>query len=1087
MTDKRIFTRARWMIVHFILLAAVVSAGWFITDYLGDRARREILEDNKATTLLLTTHLTDELKTIEGAVKAMAGSPWIVSALTSRRDRDIARANSALDRYNSALDVSVSYVMNVDGITIASSNRNDPDSFVGKSYHFRPYFTQAVTGNPGRYFGLGITSLKRGFYASFPVRNFKGEIVGVVVMKKDLDGMELQLRNHPYYFFVNKNGIIFLSSDPGLVMKSLWPLSQKTEKDLLASKQFGEKPFDVIFQSEVTDGTEVILYGNTYLTSRKVIYPDGWSIVLMTTTARVTIYKAVGVILTIVTCLLIMIPLVITYKTVSSAEAVRRSEERFEQVAQSSQDWIWETDREGRYTYSSRAVKQILGYGPEEMIGKRYYDFYVPEEREELKETFRSFFSRTESFFRIVNKRAHQDGHHVLVESTGVPLINEAGKIIGYRGTNRDITASKHLEEKLRHGEANFRRIFDQSPVGAAIVSLDYCFMRVNDALCRMMGYTQEEFVTLKFTDITHPDHLAADMEQVKRLSAGEIDEYTTEKRYIRKDSSIIWGRLSVRAIREAGGEILHFLPFIVDITERKRAEVALRQSEKKYRELYENLRDGTASVNEQGIITECNSRFLSMLGYTFEEVTRLTYKDITPYQWHEMELRILREQVDVQGYSDIYEKEYSRKDGSTFPTEIQTYLIKDVHGTPCGYWSFVRDITERKKAEEEKEKLERGLIQAQKMEAIGTLAGGVAHDFNNLLMGIQGYTSLILLTTDENNSHHHKLKSIEEQVKKGADLTAQLLGFSRGGRYEIRPFDLNVLIKSTAGMFGRTKKEISIHHKLREDLWPVEADRGQIEQVLLNLFVNAWQAMPKGGDLYLETDNVILDETYVKHFSVVPGKYVKVSVTDTGVGMDEKTQQRIFEPFFTTKEMGRGTGLGLASVYGIVKGHRGIINVYSEEGHGTAFNIYLPATEKEVGDEKVIPETLLKGNETILLVDDEEVIIAVSEEILKSLGYNVLTARGGREAIEKYKANRERISLVILDMVMPEMGGGETFEGLKEINPEVKAILSSGYSLNAQAIRIMEKGCYAFIQKPFTIFSLAQKIREVLDGHLET
>jgi two-component system cell cycle sensor histidine kinase/response regulator CckA len=1087
MADKKIFTRSRWMVVHFILLAAVVSAGWFITDYLGERAKREILEDNKATTLLLATDLTDELKKIEGAVKAMAGSPWIVSALTTHRDGDIARANSALDRYNSALDVSVSYIMDVDGITIASSNRNDPDSFVGKSYHFRPYFTQAVTGNPGRYFGLGITSLKRGFYASFPVRGFDGEIIGVVVMKKDLDGMELQLRNYPYCFFVNKSGIIFLSSDPGLIMKSLWPLSQETEKELLGSKQFGEKPFDVIFQTEVTNRAEVILHGNTYLVSRKVIYPEGWSIVLMTTTARITIYKAVGVILTIVACLLIMIPFVITYKTVSSAEAVRRSEERFEQVAQSSQDWIWETDREGRYTYSSRAVKQILGYGPEEMIGKHYYDFYVPEEREELKETFKGFFGRTESFFRIVNKRVHQDGHHVFVESTGVALINEAGKTIGYRGTNRDITASKHLEEKLRHGEANFRRIFDQSPVGAAIVSPDYRFMRVNDALCRMMGYAQEEFVTLKFTDITHPDHLAADMEQVKRLSAGEIDEYTTEKRYIRKDDSIIWGRLSVRSIREAEGELLHFLPFIVDITERKHAEVALRQSEKKYRELYENLRDGTASVNEQGIITECNSSFLSMLGYTFEEVVRLTYKDITPYQWHEMELRILREQVDVQGYSDIYEKEYRRKDGSTFPTEIQTYLIKDVHGKPCGYWAFVRDITERKKAEEEKEKLEKGLIQAQKMEAIGTLAGGVAHDFNNLLMGIQGYTSLILLTTDENNSHHHKLKSIEEQVKRGADLTAQLLGFARGGRYEIRPVDLNVLIKSTAGMFGRTKKEISIHHKLREDLWPVEVDRGQIEQVLLNLFVNAWQAMPKGGDLYLETDNVILDETYVKLFSVVPGKYVKVSVTDTGVGMDEKTQQRIFEPFFTTKEMGRGTGLGLASVYGIVKGHRGIINVYSEKGHGTAFNIYLPATEKEVGEEKIAPETLLKGNETILLVDDEEVVIAVSEEILKSLGYNVLTARGGREAIEKYTANWERISLVILDMVMPEMGGGETFDGLKEINPHVKAILASGYSLNAQAIKIMEKGCYAFIQKPFTISSLAQKIREALDGHLET
>jgi CheY-like chemotaxis protein len=285
--------------------------------------------------------------------------------------------------------------------------------------------------------------------------------------------------------------------------------------------------------------------------------------------------------------------------------------------------------------------------------------------------------------------------------------------------------------------------------------------------------------------------------------------------------------------------------------------------------------------------------------------------------------------------------------------------------------------------------------------------------------------------------------------------------------------------------MFGRTKTEVSIREKYRENLWAVEVDRGQIEQVLLNLYVNAWQAMPKGGDIYLETDNIILDENYLKHFSVVPGRYVKISVTDTGIGMDDKTQQRIFEPFFTTKEMGRGTGLGLATVYGIIKGHKGIINVYSEMGHGTTFNIYLPSSEKEVAEERSAAENLLKGNETILLIDDEDVIVAVSGEILESLGYNVLTARSGREAIEIYKANREKVALTILDMIMPDMGGDETFDHLKEINPNVKVILSSGYSLNGQAIKIMEKGCYAFIQKPFTIMSLSQKIRDVLDDKM--
>jgi CheY-like chemotaxis protein len=282
--------------------------------------------------------------------------------------------------------------------------------------------------------------------------------------------------------------------------------------------------------------------------------------------------------------------------------------------------------------------------------------------------------------------------------------------------------------------------------------------------------------------------------------------------------------------------------------------------------------------------------------------------------------------------------------------------------------------------------------------------------------------------------------------------------------------------------MIGRTRKEITIRGKYEENLWAAEVDQGQIEQALMNLYINAFQAMPGGGDLYVQTENIIIDENYIKPYKVEPGKYIKISVTDTGVGMDKITQQRIFEPFFTTREMGRGTGLGLASAYGIVKNHDGFINVYSEKGKGTTFNIYFPASEKEIIKEKKIHEEVLRGTETVLLVDDEDMIIDVGQDILELLGYEVLPVMGGEEAVEFYEKNQDKIDMVILDMIMPDMGGGQTYDRLKEINPDIKVLLSSGYSINGQATEILERGCDGFIQKPFNIMDLSQKIRELFD-----
>jgi two-component system, cell cycle sensor histidine kinase and response regulator CckA len=390
------------------------------------------------------------------------------------------------------------------------------------------------------------------------------------------------------------------------------------------------------------------------------------------------------------------------------------------------------------------------------------------------------------------------------------------------------------------------------------------------------------------------------------------------------------------------------------------------------------------------------------------------------------------------------------------------------------GTYGVARDVSYRKQ-------LEAHLNQSQKMEAIGTLAGGIAHDFNNLLMGIQGYTSLMLADTNLIDRNHSRLMHIEEHVQSGAELTRQLLGFARGGKYDLKSSDLNLLIKKTASMFGRAKKEIKLNLDLRENLWSASIDRGQIQQVLLNLYVNAWQAMPKGGEISVRSANVEIHGQESLDIGLQSGRYIQISVTDTGEGIAKELLQRIFEPFFTTKERGRGTGLGLASSYGIINNHGGSIKVHSEPGLGSTFVVYLPATMTSAFEEKISQTKIRSGRETILLVDDEINVIDVTEEMLQSVGYKVLTARSGMEAIELYKKHRKEIDLIILDMIMPGLGGGETFDCVRAIEPNARVLLSSGYSLKGEAKEILNRGCNGFIQKPYSLAQLSEKLNEIL------
>jgi len=403
--------------------------------------------------------------------------------------------------------------------------------------------------------------------------------------------------------------------------------------------------------------------------------------------------------------------------------------------------------------------------------------------------------------------------------------------------------------------------------------------------------------------------------------------------------------------------------------------------------------------------------------------------------------------------------------------------------GKTIGVFIIARDITERKKAEEDRKILEEQLFQAQKMESIGRLAGGIAHDFSNILAVILGYADLLKIKFDDiTTSEGQAVDKILKNARRSKELIGQLLGFARRGRYNPMPLAINTLIKDTVEVSEKIfEKKIEVKYELDNDIKIIKGDRNQLDQVLTNLIINAKDAMPQGGELIIKTENVHLDEEYTQKYpDLKPGKYVKISVTDTGIGMPKNVTDRIFEPFFTTKGSGEGTGLGLATVYGIIKNHQGHITVDSESGKGTTFTIYLPVSERRVLEENTAA-TVIKGDETILIVDDEEDVRGMLSKQLTPLGYKVLFASDGLEAIKIFKQQKHKIDLILLDMIMPGMAGKETYQKLREISPGVKVLIMSGFSLNSSDKEMLSDRTMGFIQKPFELYELSNIIRKIL------
>jgi len=632
------------------------------------------------------------------------------------------------------------------------------------------------------------------------------------------------------------------------------------------------------------------------------------------------------------------------------------------------------------------------------------------------------------------------------------------------------LTDRRRAEEQIRESEERYRRLVEHSFDGIAI-HRDGRIVFINPAGARLLGASRPEAVLGKaLLDFVHPDYRDVVIDRVQDVETQGRAASLIEEKLVRLDGTELDAEV-------AGIDVTHENRSAVqvvfrDITARKEAERALRESESRFRILFDLSPQAIALTEfHTGRLLDVNARLLEITGYEKDEVIGRSTADLF---YSPEDRRRFLDEMEASGAVRGLETAYRARDGSTIQALVFSRRIQLDQG-PVLLTIFL-DMTLQKS-------LEAQLQQAQRLESIGTLAGGIAHDFNNLLMGIQGRTSLMLADLDGAHPHREQLRSIEELVRSASDLTRQLLGFARGGKYEVKSTDLNALVGRSAEMFGRTRKEIEITMELPEDAPVVNADRRQIEQVLFNLFVNASHAMPGGGEIRIATGSVTLDEKEAALRQADPGRYAFIRVSDTGTGMDPATLQRIFDPFFTTKELGRGTGLGLASVYGIVKNHGGFIEVTSTVGRGTTFRIHLPATEMPVTESREPERRISLGSGTILIVDDERMVADVGSKMIEKLGYEALVARSGEEALEIYRKERGRIDLVVLDMVMPGMGGGETFDRLRAMNPDLLVILSTGYSMEGRALEILNRGCRGFIQKPFDLHELSTRLEEALGG----
>jgi PAS domain S-box-containing protein len=771
--------------------------------------------------------------------------------------------------------------------------------------------------------------------------------------------------------------------------------------------------------------------------------------------------------------------IVVLAQDITGRRSAEENVRRLAAIVENSDEAIIGETLEGIITSWNHAAEKMFGHTAAEIIGQPLQLIIPPEQQSEESEIL-SGFDRGEQVCRFETIRLRKDGRHFDVSVTISPIKDTNGKIIGASKIVRDITERKLAENVLRESEERFSSAFELAPIGMALVAPDGRWVKVNRAICAIVGYSEAELLAGTFQEITHPDDLAADLECVRRLLAAEIRFYQMEKRYIHARGHFVTVLLDVSLIRDGRNQPLYFIAQIQDITERKRDEESLRLLGSAIEQSKESIIITDAQVNMPGPkILFVNRAFTQMTGYAAAEVFGKTPRMFQGPRTDKAVLKRLRKNLE-DGEMFAGEAINYRKDGKEYDLEWQIAPIRDAGGKITHFVGIERDITGRKKLEEQ-------LVQSRKMETVGKLAGGIAHEFNSILTAIIGQSELLLGDLPIGSPLIQNATEITKAANRAATLTRQLLAYGRKQFLQPEIINLNQIIAGMESMFlNLMGGDVGVQIVPARDLRVVKADAGQIEQVIVNLVINARDAMPNGGKLTLETANVSFDAESVDRYpELKSGDYVMIAISDTGMGMSETVRARVFEPFFSTKAVGDGTGLGLSTCYGIIKQSGGHISVYSEQGRGTTFKIYLPQieTRTENSVQRVAGLDLPHGTETILLVEDDQALREMAATLLRRLGYTVFAASNGVEALSlKHERSTGHIDLLFTDVVMPHMSGKELADRVRALYPHTKILFTSAYTENAIVHQgVLDKGV-ALLQKPFTPSALANKVREVLN-----